>query len=404
MPRYFYKAKSLKGEDKSGFLEAKDTHQLSQKLHAQGFILIKAESEEKTKKKKFELSFFSYGIPITEKMFFIRNLQVMIAAGLPLPRAIKILSRQAKNKKFRSALLDVQQKLMQGKSLSESLGYYPNIFSNLFKSMVEVGEESGTLEKVLHTLAVQMEKEYSLRSKVKSAAIYPIVIICAMIGVGILMLIMVIPKLAETFEEFNLELPIATKIVIGLGMFLSRNWHLVFIGIIFLIIILRQFLKVGMIKRAMDAASLRLPIISPIIKATNSAYTARTLSSLIAAGTPLPKALEITSGTLGNFYFKEAMNEAAKKVRKGSKLSEVLATYKNVYPLIIIQMMSVGEETGETSNVLSELARFFEEEVSNATKNLASVIEPILMIIIGITIGFFAVSMIQPMYSMLGAI
>ena len=293
---------------------------------------------------------------------------------------------------------------MEGKSLSEALVHYPAIFPELFTNMIKVGEESGTLEKVLETLGAQMEKQHLLKSKITSAMIYPAIIICAMIAVGALMLIMVVPKLAETFEDLNLELPATTKVVIGFGTFMAGNWHLVFLFLILFVIVLARILKIEAVKKISDRILLKVPIVGSIIKITNSAYATRNLSSLIGAGISLPKSLEITSGTLGNYYFKSAMSEAAKKVRKGGKLSEILGGYKNVYPSIVIQMMAVGEETGETSKVLKELADFFEEEVSNVTKNLTSVIEPILMIIIGVTIGFFAVSMVQPMYSMLGNI
>ncbi len=405
MPRYFYKAKSVKGEEKSGFLEAKDTHQLSQKLHAQGFVLIKAQLSEELKKQKLNIDLPTFGgVPLTEKMFFVRNLQVMIAAGLPLPRAINALSKQVKTPEFKKALSEIKDKVVEGKSLSEAMSYYPSVFPQLLRSMVKVGEESGTLEKILGVLSAQMGKEHVLRSRVQSAMIYPIIIICAMIAVGALMLIMVVPKLAETFEDLNIELPVTTKIIIGFGTFVANYWHLLLLGLIIFIIFLMRILKIQAVKKISDRIFLRVPVISSIIKATNSAYTTRNLSSLIGAGVSLPRSLEITAGTLGNFYFKTAMNEAAEKVRKGGKLSEVLASYKGVYPLIVIQMVAVGEETGETSAILSELADFFEEEVSTTTKNIASVIEPVLMIIIGITIGFFAVSMVQPMYSMLGSV
>ncbi len=403
MPRYFYKAKSIKGEEKSGFIETKDIHQLSRELHSQGFTLINARLEEQLKKDRFNIVLPTFGgVSLTEKMFFIRNLQVMITAGLPLPRAIKSLSKQVKNPEFRKALSEIEDKIVEGKSLSESLVYYPAIFPELFVNMIKVGEESGTLEKVLETLGTQMEKQHLLKSKVTSAMIYPAIIICAMIAVGTLMLIMVVPKLAETFEDLKLELPASTKAVIGFGTFMAGNWHLVFLFLILFAIVFARILKIEAVKKIVDRVLLKIPVIDSIIKITNSAYATRNLSSLIGAGISLPKSLEITSGTLGNYYFKSAMKEAAEKVRKGSKLSEVLADYENVYPSIVIQMMAVGEETGETSRVLGELADFFEEEVANVTKNLTAVIEPILMIIIGITIGFFAVSMVQPMYSMLG--
>jgi len=406
MPRYIYTAKTQEGEDKSGTAEAKTERELARTLRQQGLILIRAELEEKEKKKrKFEISLpFFGGVSLVEKMMFTRNLQVMIAAGLPLPRAIGTLAEQAKSRKFKKALLGIREEITRGKSFSDSLSPYPDIFPELFQSMVKVGEEAGTIEEVLTILAQQMEREHDLKSKVKGAMIYPAIIICAMLGIGIMMLIMVVPQLAETFEELNIELPLTTQLVIGLATFLLEKWYLVILILIFLIFLFWRLMKTKEGKKIIDKLTLKAPIISSIVIKTNSASTVRTLSSLITAGVPIVRSLEVTSGTLGNIYFKTAMAEAAEKVRKGGKLSEALKPHQEIYPPIVIQMIAVGEETGETSSILAKLAEFFEGEVANATKNLTAVIEPVLMIIIGAAIGFFAISMIQPMYSMLGAL
>ena len=405
MPRFFYTAKSLKGEEKSGVLEAKDKSQLSKTLREQGFILIRAESEGEEKKKKFKFSFPFLGkVPLTEKLMFIRNLQVMIGSGLAIPRAIEILSLQTKNKRFKKALLNINEEIIKGKNFSDSLKEYPDIFSELFQSMIKVGEETGNLEEVLRVLSQQMERENELKSKIKGALIYPAVIILTMVGIGILMLVTVVPKLAETFEELGVELPVTTQVVIGLGTFLAEKWFLVILIIIFLFFFFWLILKTKQGKRTIDAVVLKIPIISPLIKKTNSAYTVRTLSSLISAGVPIVRSLNIVADVLENSYYKAALLEASEKIRKGEKLSEAMAPYKNIYPSIVLQMFEVGEETGETSGVLSKLSDFFEEEITYATKNLTAVIEPVLMIIVGAVIGFFAVSMIEPMYSMLGSI
>lgn len=405
MPKYSYTAQSLKGEIKSGLMEAKDEHQLARALRQEDLILIKAELEGKKLKKKFEISLsFLGGVSLTEKIFFARNLQVMIAAGLPLPRAITILSAQTKIQKFKKALLDIGEEITKGKAFSNTLAKYPDIFSELFQSMVKVGEESGTLENVLKQVTLQMEREHELKSKIKGAMIYPAIIICAMVGIGVLMLVMVVPKLAETFTELEIELPITTKIIIGLAAFFTQKWYVVFLILILLIFILLWAMKTKAGKGIIDNIVLKIPIISPIVKKTNLASTARTLSSLISAGVPIVRALEITAGILGNTNYKMAISAAAEKVGKGEKMSEALKPYENIYSSTLVQMIAVGEETGETSTVLVKLAEFFEEEVGNATKNLVSVIEPVLMIIIGGAIGFFAISMVQPMYSMLGAI
>ena len=360
---------------------------------------------KKLKEKKFEIPLpFLGGVPLVERMMFTRNLQVMVAAGLSLPRALETLALQSKSKRFKKGLLEIREKIIKGENFSDALRNYPDIFSELFQNMVKVGEESGTLEEVLKILAQQMEREHELKSKIQGAMIYPAVIILAMLGIGILMLIMVVPKIAETFKELNIELPLTTKLVIGLGTFLAEKWYLAILIIIIFSFLFWLSLKTKKVKEIMDALLLKLPVVSPLIKKTNSVYTVRTLSSLIAAGVPIVRSLEIVSGVLGNIYYKAAILEAVEKVKKGEKLSEVLAFHQDLYPPIILQMLKVGEETGETSKVLAKLADFFEEEIGNETRNLASVIEPVLMLIIGGAVGFFAISMIQPMYSMLGAI
>lgn len=402
MPRYNYLAKTLEGEEKTGTAEAENEYELARVLRQEGCILIKAILEGEVSKKGFSLAVPFLGwVSLTEKIMFARNLGVMIAAGISLPRALDILVDQTKNKKFKKTLLKIREEIIQGKAFSEALEKHPSIFSELFCSMIRVGEETGTLEDVLKVLVDQMEKEYQIKSKVKGAMVYPSVIILAMLGIGVLMLIVVVPKLAEVFSELNVELPLTTRMVITVGNFLGKFWYFIPPGVLIIIVLLRMASKTKTGRLVLSTLSLKMPIISPIIKKTNSAHTVRTLSSLIAAGVPIVRSLEIVSGSLGNIYYQQALAEAAERVKRGAKLAEVLRKYKNIYPGLVFQMIEVGEETGETSDILKKLAQFYEEEVANATKNLSAVIEPVLMLIIGAVVGFFAISMIQPIYSMM---
>jgi len=386
-------------------MEAADQQHLALILKEQGFLLIKAElKKEGIVQNKIDFSLFEGGISLSDKMMFTRNLQVMISSGLNLPKALQTLAKQTKSKKFRKALVDIAGQITRGKNFSEALKNYPEIFSELFQNMIKVGEETGGLDNALNILSRQIEREYELKSKIKSALIYPAVIICSMLGIGVLMLIMVVPKLSQTFDELGVELPVSTKIVIGIGNFLAQNWLFFIVIVVFLCILFYFLSKKPKFKKAIDLVSLKAPTISALIKKTNSAYTVRTLSSLIAAGVPIVKSLEIVSGSLDNSYYKEAILDVAEKVRKGEKLSAAFDVHQDIYPLLVLQMLQVGEETGESSNILGRLADFFEEDINNETKNLVSVIEPVLMLIIGATIGFFAISMVQPMYSMLGSI
>ena len=405
MPTYSYTAKTLKGESKKGTLEAKDKYELARALRKEECVLISANIEGEREKRKFKISIpFLNRVSLVEKTMFTRNLRVMVESGISLPRSLKILSEQTKSRKFSKIILEMREEIIKGNNFSDALIKHPNVFSVLFCNMVKVGEETGTLGEVLDNLTQQMEKDHALKSKIKGAMIYPTVIVIAMIGIGTLMMIIVIPLLAKTFDELGVELPITTRITIGAGYFLVDFWYLIPLILFLSPLLLRWIKKTERGKLVIDSLVLKIPIVAPIVRKANSAYTVRTLSSLVSAGVPIVKSLKLVSGSLNNIYYKRAIMDAAEQVKKGSKMSEALEKYKNIYPILVIQMISIGEETGETSNILKKLAEFYEEEVANAAKNLSSVIEPALMIVIGAAVGFFAISMIQPIYSMVGSL
>lgn len=406
MSSYFYTAKSLQGDPKTGIMEAGSEHELARILRQEGYILVSATPEKKESKNKESLGFLDglfKSVSLTDKLMFTRNLQVMISSGIPLPRALNVLSTQAKSKRFSKVLIEIQGEVVRGNNFSETLSKYPDIFSDIFRSMISVGEETGKMDEVLSVLTRQLEREHDIRSKVKGAMMYPAVITCAMLAIGVLMLIMVVPQLAQTFKELGVQLPPITRAVIALGLFLQQRWYLLPFIVLGVILFFRIVLKTKVGKKTMDTLTLKAPILGPIIKKTNAAVTARTLGSLISSGVPLVNALLIVAGTLGNSYFQNAIKEAAEKVKKGGKLSEALRPYGKIYPVLVIQMIEVGEETGQTSEILSKLADFFEGEVGDVTKSMSSIIEPVLMVVIGAAVGLFAVSMIQPMYGMLGS-
>jgi len=247
-------------------------------------------------------------------------------------------------------------------------------------------------------------KDYNLRAKVKGAMVYPAVIMTAMVGIGILMLATVVPQLAATFDDLHAELPMSTKVVIAAGGFVQHYWWAVLIGAVALAGTISRLLKTKWGRKAADDASLKFPALNTIIRNVNTAYTLRNLSALVGAGIPLPRALEITAGTVSNVNYALALNDIKERVKKGEKFSTAIKNYSKIYPATAVQMIAVGEETGETSNILLKLADFYENEVDEETKNFASIIEPMLMIIIGIAVGFFAMSMMQPMYSMVNSI
>ena len=406
MPNFSYTAIGKTGEKIKGSEAAQDERQLARLLRDKGLILTTVKNAQEKKRLISFVSFFEGfgGVSLTDKLLFTRNLQVMIEAGIPLPKSLDVLAAQTKNKRFKTTMLEVKKQVVQGKTLSEALGEYPKVFPELFFNMVKVGEESGTLGQVLGQLTLQLERQHELRSKVVGALLYPAVIVCAMIGIGILMLVVVVPQLAAVFKDLGVELPLTTRLVIGLGTLMAERWYLLFPGILLFLFILFQLLRTKPGKRVTDTISLKLPILSGVIQKANAALMTRTLSSLISSGVPIVRSLEITSRVVGNVYFRDSLAKAAVEVGKGAKLSDSLQAYSSVYPIIVIQMISVGEETGETGKILAKLADFFEEEVATVTKNLTSVIEPLLMLVIGAVVGFFAISMVQPMYSLLSGL
>ncbi len=363
------------------------------------------EKEASTKKRK---SFFSFSIlnnvSLSEKVFFTKNLQVMLSGGLSLSRALQILSIQTRNKRFKNVLLDINERINKGESFSQALAKHSDIFSEIFRSMIQLSEETGTMEKNLDILSIQMDKEYELKSRIKGALIYPSVIVFSMIGIGILMLIVVVPELTKTFNEVGVSLPLSTQIVIGFTDLMFNYWYVLPFFVLTAYFLIRKASKTKRGKRFIDFLMLKTPFVSSVIKKTNSAYTARTLSSLLASGVPIIRGLEIISESLSNIYFKKAILDSITSVKKGDSLSKSLRSYSNLYSLLMIEMIEVGEETGETSKVLIRTAEFLEEEIFNLTKNLSSIIEPILIVIIGGAIGFFAISMLQPIYSIMHTI
>ncbi len=407
MPSYYYTAKSFNGKTVSGVHNARDASQLAQVLKSEGFILIKAdlknpEIESSPFKKDLLAGFFR--VSSAEKIMMVKNLWVMLAAGLSMVKSFDILAMQAKKAKLKSALLDIKEKIYKGQNLSDSLAEYPMIFSELFCNMIKVGEESGTLATVFQMLALQLTKEHELRAKIKNAMIYPCLIIVTMIGIGVLIVTVVLPKLSVFFFSLNAPIPFYTRFMLNAGLFLSERWYWLIIVPVIGGVALWIGLKTKRGKILLDTIILRTPIISQLAKQSNSALLIRALSSLIAAGVPLVRALEISAKTVGNHYFKKAITESVDRVKRGEKLSTALKSYQEIFPLGTIEMIEVGEETGKTSSILKKLADFYEQEAINTTESLSVVIEPVLIIFLGAAVGFFAFSIIMPMYSVLGSI
>ena len=406
MAKVFYTAKNYSGKTKSGQLDVKNERDLATQLRADGFILTSFRELKKDGTKKVNIKFLDrfFGIALTDKLMFTRNLSVMISSGLPLSTAIKNIAVQTKNKKFAATLNEIFESIQKGNSFADSLMSYPGIFGDLFINMIRVGETSGNLEEVLDILALQLDKEHELMSKVKGAMTYPAVIIVAMLGIAVLMLTYILPKLTSVFVDMEVQLPASTQFVISISDVLKNHGILVGIGLVAIIVFLRMFSKTAYGKKTFGFLLIKIPVVKNIIIKVNCSRFARTYSSLLRSGVNALEALRIISETLTNYYYKRALGASIAKIQKGTPLSVVIGEYPDIFPILLVQMLQVGEETGKTETVLQKLAEFYEDEVSQISKNMSSIIEPVLMILIGSAVGFFAISMLQPMYSIMDQI
>lgn len=404
MPRYSIRASSNKGEEIRGEREARDPLELSRVLRNEGLTLILATPVSARSQKLDAITSFIGGVRLRDKILFADNLGSMITAGLSLSRALDVIERQSSSENFKKLVRSITEKVRAGSSLREALSAQRNVFPPLFIAMVGAGEESGKLPEALGIIAEQMNKSYELRRKVRGAMIYPAVIVCVIILIAILMMIYVVPTLTATFKDLNVELPLTTRIVIAISDFASAHPFLIIGGFPFLILLLLSVARTSAGKRLLDSLVLRLPLIGTIVRKVNSATTMRTVSSLISSGVPMLEALVITREVVQNGNYRIVIDRAKEAVEKGRTLSSILKTEEDLYPVLVGEMAAVGEETGDLPTMLMKGAIFYEKEVDQVTKNLSTIIEPVLMVIIGIAVGFFAIAMLSPMYSLTDAI
>ena len=398
MAKFSYIALSKDRRRETSTIEAVDSIAAGHLLKEQGLMPVEIKELKDNPLKTFFSGFSS--VKLREKIVFIQDMQVMLKAGIPAPRALRIIAKQTKNRKFNKIVTDIAHQVESGRGLHEALEDYPKVFSHIFASMVKVGEMSGNLEKSLEYLGIQLEREADLKSKTKGAMIYPSVIVGAMVIIGFLMAVFVLPKLTATFKEFGGKLPLMTRIVVALTDFISGNAIIVaalMLGVGFGVVFGSRT-KFG--SRAIDAFLIHVPLISPIIKKINLARMCRILSSMMKSGISIVEGLSVTAESMGNVYYAEAIRTAAGEIKLGKNLTSSLEKNERLFPVIVVQMLQVGEETGTMETILQQLAEHFEGEVDTTMRNLSSVIEPILLLVIGAVVGVLALALISPIYNL----
>ncbi len=392
--------KTQEGSEEKRVVEAASRFGVYAELEKEGATVLSVEEGAGLSMPKWTQLTIGTGVKMDEKITFTKNLAAMISAGLTLSRALSVIERQSTNKALKRIVIDLEDRVKKGDAFNSALAEHRNVFSELFIAMTKAGEESGTLAESLAVVARQMDKANTLQKKVKGAMIYPSIILSAVVVIGILMLMYVVPTLSSTFKELGVELPATTQAIVSASDFMAAHVVLVFVLLIGFFAGLMLFLRSKVGGKIVLFISLRLPIIGELVQETMSARAARALSSLLSSGVEMLSALAITGEVVGDNVFGKVVAEAAERVRKGEALSAAFTDHPKLYPVFVADMIAVGEETGKVADMLGQVASYYETDVEDRTKDLSTIIEPVLMLFIGTVVGIFAMSMISPIYSL----
>jgi type IV pilus assembly protein PilC len=399
MPVYTWKGKNKTGKMQEGTLTA-DTKDAVIALLRRQQIMVSAVTE---KGKELAVPKFGGGVKQKEIAIFTRQFSVMIDAGLPLVQCLEILGGQQKNRMFQKVLFQVRQDVESGSTLADSLRKHPKVFNDLFCNMIAAGESGGILDTILQRLATYIEKRVKLQAAVRSAMIYPSAVITIAVGVVVVILWKVIPTFAMLFQGLGATLPLPTRITIACSRFLGRFMPLIVLGLGAAAFFLNRYYKTHKGRRQIDAFILKMPILGDVMRKISVARFCRTLGTLIQSGVPILEGLEITARTSGNSIVEDAIMVTRKSIEEGKTISGPLEE-TGVFPSMVVQMISVGEQTGALDNMLSKIADFYEDEVDEAVANLMALLEPIMILFLGVMIGGIVISMYMPMFSLIGKI
>jgi type IV pilus assembly protein PilC len=341
------------------------------------------------------------GVPLDQKIFFTENLRVMVKAGLSLAEALNTLAMQSESKSFSKIITIIKDDITSGKLLSQGMGKFPKIFPDIFVNMIQIGEVSGTLDNTLEELTLQMKKDYELRSKVKGAMTYPIVILVAMLGITGGLLTFVLPRLLDIFKEFgDVQLPLATRILIWTSDFVNAHGLWVLLGLAVAAMAFYFWSRTDGGRKIIHYTIIMMPIIGPIARKVNLARFSRTLSGLLKTDIPVVQALTVTADVLSNVHYHQALMDSAEFIKKGEPIADSLKAKPKLFPPLVTQMVYVGERSGNVDGLLADIADFYESQVDNILDNLSSIIEPILILLLGGMVGGIALAVMMPMYSL----
>jgi len=399
MPSYNYTALDIRGKKITGDYNASSKSDVIGMLREKKYVPVTI-NEKKSKSKDIATIDIFSRVTIKDLALFCRQFQVMLNAGVPIVNSLDILRAQTEKKKFKLIIEDLYEMVQKGSTFSEALLSHKEIFPEIMISMIEAGEVSGNLDVIMERLSVHFEKEFKINNKVKGAMVYPIILVIAVIAVVSFLLVFVMPTFIGMFEGSGVPLPTITQVLLNISDFLRTKWFVLFGAVIILVIIYKRLMQEKSLRIKRDKFKLKLPVIKNVqIKVASARFT-RTLSTLLGSGVELMKSIEIVSRVTGNTYIATTLTEVKEDLRKGGNLSEPLRR-RGIFPVMIPAMVNIGEESGAIDEVLDKTANFYDEEVEVAIDKLTTMLEPLMIVIMAVVVGFVVIAMILPMFDML---
>lgn len=397
--KFNYQARTKEGYIQSGVIEASSKDAASTLLQKYGLYVTFLEEQGAKPVYERRIKLFEK-ISKKEIVIFTRQLSIMFRTKVSLIEALRVLSAQIKNKAFKEKILKMSEEIEGGTSFSGVLNLYPKIFSPFYVSMVKSGEAAGKLSEALAVLADHLEREYDLTSKIRGAMIYPAFLVFVAMAVVLLMMLFVLPKLTEIFQEMGQELPLFTKILVSIADFIKNLGWLLILATIGLVFFIFRYLQTTEGKETVDKILLRLPVLGTFLKMVYLSRFAENLGTLIAGGLPIAKAMEISGDIVGNVIYTDIISKARDGVRRGESIASILEDYPNSFPPVFTQMIMVGERTGTLSTTLIEVVDFYQKEVNRLVTNLLSILEPVLIVFLGLIVAGLMAAILLPLYQM----
>jgi len=402
VPTYRYSAMDTTGRNVNGTLEADSLDLVRAKLADLSYHIL---TIRETRGRAGIQDWFNgiQRVKLRDLVMFSRQFATMIDAGLSVVKCLDILQKQSRNPKMKDVIGEVKRDVGGGMSLTEALQRHPRIFSPLYVNMIRSAETAGILDQVLDRLSTFLEKEQETRNKIKAAMMYPVVVFCFAVLMLIALLFFVLPKFKGIFETMGLELPLTTRLLLNSSGYITTYWYIALVVLVGGVVLVKTMARTDKGKYAIDAAKLRLPVFGDLILKTSVSRFARTFGTLISSGVPVLRALEIVADTAGNRVISDTVLRARVSIKEGQKISTPLFGSK-IFPVMVTQMIAVGEETGRLDQMLVKVSNFYDEEVDSTLKSLTSLIEPLMIVGLGFIVGFIAVSVISPIYSLVGSL